>query len=203
MGYIEKNLMPGEELLLRPRYHWIRFLSGGALLILSIALTAGSFAVPDTTSRPLLIASGALALAGLLAIGWRALVDSFDEFGLSSARVFKKTGFLSRNVRQIPLDKVQDVNIRATLWGRWLSYGDVELQTAGTDGTVVFPRIQDPEKLRNALFAHLGHPGALQPAAAVAPSVEARLRELTRLKDAGLVTAAEYEEKRRALIQEI
>jgi hypothetical protein len=37
------------------------------------------------------------------------------------------------------------VNVRATLWGRWRAYGDVELQTAGSDSTVVFPRIVDPD----------------------------------------------------------
>lgn len=28
MGYVEKNLMAGENVLLRPRYHPVRFLSG-------------------------------------------------------------------------------------------------------------------------------------------------------------------------------
>ncbi len=57
-------------------------------------------------------------------------------------------------MRQIPLEKVQDVNVRSTLGGRWLSYGDVELQTAGSDSTVVFPRILHPEEFRNVLFSH-------------------------------------------------
>lgn len=217
MGYIERNLMPGEKLLLRPRYHSVRFLPGVALLLVAGALAVASFVFPGADSAgtisALLIAAAGVGVAGFVTILWRAFVDSFDEFGLSTVRVFKKTGFLKRVVRQIPLDKVQDVNISATLWGRWLSYGDVELQTAGTDGTVVFPRIAHPEGFRNALFAHL-HPvaGPTPPPlpspsgpapSAAAPSVESRLRELSRLKDAGLVTEEEYAEKRRLLLQEL
>jgi hypothetical protein len=200
MAYIEKNLAPGEEVLLRPRYHWVRFAPAASLLLAALVLTILAFALPSPEARtPLLIGSGVLAAVSLFAAARRALVDSFDEFALTSARVVKKVGFLTRSVRQIPLDKVQDVNIRATLWGRWLAYGDVELQTAGADGTVVFPRIRHPEEFRNALFAH-----AVQGTAPAArPSVEARLKELTRLKDAGVVSEAEYAEKRRALIAEI
>ena len=35
MGYVEKNLMPGEELLYRPGYHWIRFAPSAALAAVS------------------------------------------------------------------------------------------------------------------------------------------------------------------------
>ncbi|HKC25058.1 MAG TPA: PH domain-containing protein [Thermoanaerobaculia bacterium] len=204
MGYIERNLMPGETLLLAPRYHAVRFVPGAALVLCAIGLAAAALAIPEpTVETPLLIGGAALAVLGLAAMGWRAFVDSFDEFGVSTSRVFKKTGFLKRQVRQIPLDKVQDVNIQATLWGRWLSYGDVELQTAGTEGTVVFPRIRHPEELRNALFAHLPGAAPASVPAAARPSVEARLAELQRLKDTGVVTPEEYAERRRAILAEI
>jgi uncharacterized membrane protein YdbT with pleckstrin-like domain len=153
--------------------------------------------------------AGVLFLAGVVAMAWRWLIDSFDEFAVTNFRVIRKSGFATRNVRQITLEKIQDVNVRSTLGGRWLSYGDVELQTAGSDSTVVFPRILHPEEFRNVLITHArpgGNDGLGGRSAAPAParaSVEERLKEAERLHKAGTLSDAEYQEKRQALIKEL
>jgi hypothetical protein len=218
VSYVAKNLAPGEEILLRPRYHWVRFVPGASVAALGAVLAAASgLLVPagaeGTGSSPrsaLLVVAGVLFLAGILGMAWRALVDSFDEFALTSFRVIKKSGFVTRNVRQFPLEKVQDVNVRSTLGGRWLSYGDVELQTAGSDSTVVFPRILHPEEFRNVLFTHTRPQaagadglGGRAPAAPSRASVEERLKEAERLHKTGVLSEAEYQEKRQALIKEL
>ena len=214
MAYVDSNLMPGEEVLFRPHYHWVRFLPGLAGGVAGIAVAVTGAILRDSTLQgsPMLlyVGLGVIAVA-LLAIGWRALADSFDEFAITSHRVIRKTGFLHRSVRQIPLDRVQDLNVRSTLGGRWLSYGDVELQTAGSDGTVVFPRIQHPEEFRNVLFVHRSSPeagklgGTSSQASSAAPrsSVESRLKELEGLHKQGLLSEGEYQEKRSALIKEL
>jgi len=218
MSYVEKNLAPGEEILLRPRYHWVRFVPGASVAVLGAVLAAASgLFVPAAGGAesglrsPLLVVAGILVLAGVLAMAWRGLVDSFDEFAITTLRVIRKSGFVTRSVRQIPLEKVQDVNVRSTLGGRWLSYGDVELQTAGSDSTVVFPRILHPEEFRNVLFTHTrpqaaGTDGLGGRAAAAPPSrasVEERLKEVERLLRTGVLSEAEYREKRQALIKEL
>jgi len=218
MSYVEKNLAPGEEVLLQPRYHWVRFVPGASVAVLGAVLAAASgLFVPAAGGAesglrsPLLVVAGILVLAGVLAMAWRGLVDSFDEFAITTLRVIRKSGFVTRSVRQIPLEKVQDVNVRSTLGGRWLSYGDVELQTAGSDSTVVFPRILHPEEFRNVLFTHTrpqaaGTDGLGGRAAAAPPSrasVEERLKEVERLLRTGVLSEAEYREKRQALIKEL
>ena len=215
MGYVEKNLMPGEEVLLRPSYHWVRFVPGSAGLAAGAAIAIAGMAFGDLVVAPWV--GAVAAVAGLAALFRRWLADLFDEFAVTSLRVIRKTGIVTRDVRQVPLEKVQDLNIRANLWGRWLAYGDVYVQTAGQDGTVVFPRIAHPEQFRNVLFAHLPRAGGpAAPAAAPAAtsvqsvqplqparSVEDRLKDLERLKQQGLVTEGEYTAKRAALLAEL
>jgi hypothetical protein len=219
MSYVAKNLAPGEEILFQARYHWVRFVPGalvstvGAALALAgvLFLPAEGGGSPSGLRSALFFGAGLLFLAGLFGMAWRALVDSFDEFAITSYRVIRKSGFVARNVRQIPLEKVQDVNVRSTLGGRWLSYGDVELQTAGSDSTVVFPRILHPEEFRNVLFTHTrpqaagtdGLGGRIAPARPASASVEERLKEAERLFKAGALSEAEYREKRQALIGEL
>ena len=212
VSYVEKNLAPGEEILLRPQYHWVRFVPGASVAVLGVVLAAAAgLLVPTDPSlkSTLLVAAAGLILAGLLTMAWRWLVDSFDEFAVTTFRVIRKSGFLTRSVRQISLEKIQDVNVRSTLGGRWLSYGDVELQTAGSDSTVIFPRILHPEEFRNVLITHArpgGNDGLGGRSAAPAPtraSVEERLKEAERLHKAGTLSDAEYQEKRQALIKEL
>ena len=219
MSYVAQNLAPGEEILLQPRYHWVRFVPGASVAVLGAVLALANGLMPTAQtggSDPgyrsvLFFAAGFLVLAGVLTMAWRALVDSFDEFAITSFRVIRKSGFVTRTVRQIPLEKVQDVNVQSTLGGRWLSYGDVELQTAGSDSTVLFPRILHPEEFRNVLFTHTrpnaagtdglgGRPATALPARA---SVEERLKEAERLYKTGVLSEAEYQEKRQALIREV
>jgi hypothetical protein len=95
MSYVVKNLAAGEEILLQARYHWVRFVPGASVTV--------------SLKFPLFLVAGVLFLAGVLAMAWRALVDSFDEFAITSFRVIRKSGFLTRIVRQIPLEKAQDV----------------------------------------------------------------------------------------------
>jgi Bacterial PH domain len=222
VSYVAKNLGPGEEILLQPRYHWVRFIPGASVAVLGAALAAasalfapaGAEGTGSSLRSAFLVVAGVLFLGGGLAVAWRALVDSFDEFAITSFRVIKKSGFVTRSVRQIPLEKVQDINVRSTLGGRWLSYGDVELQTAGSDSTVIFPRILHPEEFRNVLFTHtrpqvagtdgLGGRATSSPAAPPSrASVEERLKEAERLHKTGVLSEAEYQEKRQALIKEL
>lgn len=206
MGYVNRNLMPGEDVLLRPRYHPVRFLPGALGIFLGALVALGAVVLPQGAASPgILVAVGAaLAVVGLLAIALRAVVDSFDEFAITSLRIIKKTGFWTRRVSQIPLDKVQDLRLVATLWGRWLSYGNVEVESAGEDGPVVFRRIQNPEAFRNAVFARRATPaGASVGSATPLRTAEDRLKEVERLFKAGSLTEGEYKMKRQELIKEL
>ena len=126
------------------------------------------------------------------------------EFAITPLRIIKKTGFLTRRVSQIPLDKVQDLHLVATLWGRWLSYGNVEVESAANDGPVVFRRIQNPEAFRNVVFTRRAAPAA----ASVAPTTqlrtaEARLADVERLFKTGSLTEGEYKMKRQELVKQL
>lgn len=204
MGYVEKNLLAGEEVLLRPRYHPVRFLSGalgvllGGLVALAVVVLPG---VTGTSVLPL-AAGAAIAAIGLLAMGLRALVDSFDEFAITSVRIIKKTGILTRRVSQIPLDKVQDLSLVATLWGRWLSYGDVEVQSAAEEGPIAFRRIRNPEAFRNVVLGRRAAAGSAAPSSRL-PTPEERLGNVERLFAAGVLTEAEYKAKRQELISDL
>lgn len=206
MGYVEKNLLPGEEVLLRPRYHPVRFLPGALGVLLGGLVALGGFFLSPGAVSPFLFgaAGAAIAAAGLAVISFRAFVDSFDEFAITSVRIIRKTGILTRRVSQIPLDKVQDLSLVATFWGRRLSYGDVEVQSAAEEGPVAFRRIRNPEAFRNVVLARRAAP--VVATSAPAPrlrTTEERLADVERLFKGGTLSEAEYTAKRQELIREL
>jgi uncharacterized membrane protein YdbT with pleckstrin-like domain len=133
-----------------------------------------------------------------------------NHYVLTDRRLLRIRGIISQSSMDSYLDKVNNVEHHQTFWGRLLGYGDVEIDTAG--GAEVFPRIGQPLAFKRAVDgailayrrAPAGQPAA---AAAVSPSPSSaaaeRIRQLKRLLDDGLISPAEFEAKRKQLLDQI
>jgi membrane protein YdbS with pleckstrin-like domain len=206
VGYAEKNLVAGENLEYRARYHWVVYRASLLVLFLAVLLVAsGVYAWRvDPADRVwrwiLLVALAFGALAGLMALVRRVRISA-DEFAVTNRRVIRKVGLVSREIEQAPLDKIQDITVDQGWLGRFLGFGTVTIETASERGTLVFPTIAEPEGLRNALWGHA--PAATSPPSP--PSQNAsppseRLKELDRLRQQGLVSEEEYARKRHEIL---
>jgi uncharacterized membrane protein YdbT with pleckstrin-like domain len=49
------------------------------------------------------------------------------------------------------LDKVQDVTCKFGILGRIFGFGDIEIESAGTYGRIVFNFLPSPQKLHNEI----------------------------------------------------
>jgi uncharacterized membrane protein YdbT with pleckstrin-like domain len=210
MGYAEKNLVPGEAIVLRARYHWIIYRGAFLLIFLSVLLGAASIYASRTSpgsgvARPV----GFLALAFLVlgAVTWllRWVRAEADEFVVTNRRVIRKVGLFAREIEQAPLEKIQDITVDQGTIGRVLDCGTVTIETASERGSMTFPRIAHPEAFRNALWGQSPGIVAKVPAAAVVatsarPATRERLAELESLRQQGLVSDAEYASKRQEIL---
>jgi membrane protein YdbS with pleckstrin-like domain len=210
MGYAEKNLVPGEAIVLRARYHWIIYRAAFTLIFLSVLLGAASIYASRTSpgsgvARPV----GILALVFLAvgAVGWllRWVRAEADEFVVTNRRVIRKVGLFAREIEQAPLEKIQDITVDQGTMGRLLDCGTVTIETASERGSMTFPRIAHPEAFRNALWGQ--SPGivanAPTPAAggtSARPATRERLAELESLRQQGLVSDVEYATKRQEIL---
>lgn len=210
MGYAEKNLVPGESIVLRARYHWIIYRAAFTLIFLSVLLGVASIYASRTSpdsgvAKPV----GILALAFLLvgAVGWflRWVRSRADEFVVTNRRVIRKVGIFAREIEQAPLEKIQDITVDQGTMGRMLGWGTVTIETASERGSMTFPRIAHPEAFRNALWGQSPGIVAQAPTAAAGgstarPATRERLAELESLKQQGLVSDAEYASKRQEIL---
>lgn len=201
---VEDQLQPGEEIVYRAHVTRISLIPWAAALVLVVA--AGIVAYQFAGGEPaILIAAGVVGVLLGLVIVAKLLVLRSNEHVLTNRRMIQQTGIFNKRSMDAPLDKVNNVEHWQTLWGRLLGYGDVEIDTASEHGATRFRDISRPLEFKSAIVgaaeAYRSHRFAPPPAAA--PSGAERLRQLKALLDDGLISAEEYEAKRKKLLEEM
>lgn len=152
------QLMPGEHPIRVTRQHWTIFIpvglvSAGALIagFTLLAISPSSVAGHDLGQVKLLIGLGLALVVGATVLvryaQWRCLT-----YMLTDHRIVVRRGILSRMTESIALDRVQDSCVRQRLVARMLRFGDVEIESAGRDGTEVLHHIADPAGFSNDLL---------------------------------------------------
>lgn len=139
MGYIEKNLLPDEEIVYEARLHRMIFWKPAALVVLGAIFLL---------IQPLI--GYVVILIGLLAVIPQAVDYGSSEFGVTSKRVIIKVGFLRRKTLELMLRHVETISVDQNVAGRLLDYGSVTL--TGTGGVrEVFHNIAAPLELRRRI----------------------------------------------------
>ena len=161
MGYIEKNLVPGETVLYKTRLHWIVLvwpLFAGLLLGgIGLALSIGGYEANSKGD-----AYSALIIVGVLFVISASVVvvagfirRNATEVAVSNMRVLIKTGLLARKSIEVLLSKVESIGVDESVVGRMLGYGSGIVR--GTGGTFeTFRRIAHPNELRRQVQEHIG-----------------------------------------------
>jgi uncharacterized membrane protein YdbT with pleckstrin-like domain len=154
MGYVETVLQPGETLRFKTNYHWVALVPGLALLVL--AMLSYWWAERPNTWYGLWISLAVLLLAGAIILLVRVGFQRFiTEIAITDRRVIYKTGFVSRETDEMPLSKVENIEIKQSILGRLLDYGDVDVQGTGGGGIGAnkLRRIAAPLEFRNHVLA--------------------------------------------------
>lgn len=92
-----------------------------------------------------------LLLMGI-ALGIFVVINRFNsEYAVTNKRAFSRYGFsLGEGSSEIPLDDIHEVELKRTIIGESMNYGDIEINRLG--GTeVVFKGVYDPEKIVDSL----------------------------------------------------
>ncbi|MGA9077464.1 MAG: PH domain-containing protein [Acidimicrobiales bacterium] len=121
------------------------------------------------------------------------------RFLLTNQRVVISKGVLSRAVRSVPLDRVQDATLKNQLW-----IASIHLTSAGGASSIeaMGPlRTRDARAFLHDLTGRIGPaaPGGLTGSSS-GPSIADELLKLTQLRDQGALSPEEFESQKAKLL---
>ena len=132
MGYAERILQPGEQIVHRARLHWIIYAPGIAAIVVGAVVAAYGATLVDKAAHYGLLAIGALVgLAGLASALGAWFRSANTEIIVTTRRIIYKTGFISRNTTEMNLNKVESVRVHQGVFGRIFDFGTLIIRGVG------------------------------------------------------------------------
>lgn len=216
-NYVSRMLATNEKILLVTRQHWFVLVASSfreivSILVLIIALVAAGFFLPALipTAAPfipiLLIILFVLVLIPIISL-IRDIMNWYNrEFIVTNHRVIQINGIVNKDVIDSSLEKVNDIKLDQSFFGRLFDFGDIEILTASELGVNLFRFIGEPIKFKTAMLnakdqiEHASYPIPPAPPKEDIPAMIARLDDL---RKQGILTEAEFQNKKAELLRKM
>ncbi len=214
MSYLKQLLSRNERVVRVTHDHWITLLPtilvDAAVSVVIIGLSVvGIILSPPWTWFGLLLL---VVPIGHLVL--RAWVWWVKQYVVTNRRIIQITGTFNKRVSDTSLEKINDIVMEQSALGRLLKFGDIEIISGSESGIDLFHRIADPIAFKKELLDQKGSLGSLDafeeragrvlsteaPSAGDIPEL---IAELDELRHKGLITDAEFKEKKRQLLDKI
>lgn len=203
MRYPTRLLTDGEEILRQFRPHWKVLLPalGWAMLLAALAGLATAVLTFDWVWW-----SAGLAIVIWVGLSVRSLVDWYaTNYVLTNERIVVRRGLIARSGTEIPLENITNVLFSQRVIERILGYGDVTIESAGSQGQSRLDDIPDPEAFQSEVYRarelrslHFRPTGQGE-----ARDVVQQLEALADLRERGHLTDDEFAAKKRRLLGEL
>ena len=205
--YLEEMLGENEQILLRARKHWSVLFGNIALeIVLIIALIVISFVLLPLVTFPVVPLGLLLVIVPLIGMVRDFLVWYNRQYIVTNRRVIQTAGVFSKDVVDSSLEKVNDVKMSQSFWGRLFDYGDIEILTASEVGANVFRSIGEPIKFKTAMLnakERLGFDEFGAQAVHAANDIPSMIAGLDDLRQRGIISEAEFQRKKTELLSKI
>jgi uncharacterized membrane protein YdbT with pleckstrin-like domain len=226
--YLNQLLGEGEQILLITRRHWLVLLSeilSESVLTVALAVLISLLLALLPVTFPWLVLGYLLLLLPILSLGRDLAIWLNNKFVVTNRRIVHVEGVLDKDITDSSLEKVNDVKLEQSVWGRLLNYGNVEILTASELGVNKFNTIADPIRFKTAMLNaknRLDHPVEAPPPSAArakaspasladrlneqsappaaTPDIAALLLQLDQLRQAGVLTESEFQNKKAQLL---
>lgn len=209
MGYPKSQLNTGEQVVLDLRPHWWYFAK--PILALLLAIAVGILALAFDAPSGVNIVAGILIL---LALGWTAftyVVWATTNFVVTTDRLISRSGVLTRQGIEIPLERINTVFFRQNLWERFIRSGDLEIESASEQGSSKFSNIRRPLNVQNEIYRQMegnenrkfDRVGQNLGGAAAGASIPEQIEKLDELRRNGVLTEEEFADKKAELLRRL
>lgn len=223
MAFPRRLLADHEELILDLRPHWVALVwpIAQVVVILIGALLALRY-VPD--SWPGWVETAVLVLAAfMLVAGPVRLIVAWltSHFVVTSDRVIHREGWFAKKSMEMPLERINDVKFKQSVFERIVGAGDLVIESGGEFGQNRFTDIRKPEQVQKTIYEesernqdrmmesrpppsggterftgpeHRTTESVVTETTPRAPSIDEQLERLADLRDRGVIDEAEFQD---------
>lgn len=216
MAFPRNLLNDSEELVLDLRPHWFYLAKPMVASVLSVILAIVVLVVlsPDgalgSVATIVFVAAVVITLAWL---GWQYMVWNTTMFVLTSDRIITRRGVLSKQGVEIPLERVNTVFFKQSVFERMMGSGDLAIESAGESGNESFSNIRKPSIVQKEIYVQMeanenrkfdrmrGGPAA--PADQTlhqSDSIPQQIEKLSELHQRGVLSDSEFQQKKSELL---
>jgi membrane protein YdbS with pleckstrin-like domain len=213
MPFPKRLLVPGEELVLDLRPHWIALALPG--LAAAAVLIAGFWLMSKADGAVALVILAGMAIL-LIAYPLRRLIWWLTSyFVVTSDRLIHREGWIAKHSFEIPLEAINDVRFAQGIFERIIGAGTLVVQSASESGREEFKAIRNPEDVQKTIyhqgemnqqrmFRPAGTPPTPEaprpPGPPLAPSTVTELERLADLRAKGVLTEAEFQAQKARIL---
>ena len=204
MAFPKKYLNDSEEVIRDLRPHWF-FLFGPAVTLIA-ALALAIWMAQAEVSEVVLFPVLALAVVALLFFLIRYAQWVTTDFVLTTDRLIYRKGVVSRQGKEIPLERVNDVSYQQSMIQRMMGAGDLMVESGGERGQSQFGHFAHPQDIQNEIHRAI-EAAAARDADRMAGRRELspleQLEKLDELRRRGVISQTEFEVKKANLLDRL
>jgi uncharacterized membrane protein YdbT with pleckstrin-like domain len=216
MAFPRKLLIPGEEVVLELRPHWVALSLPALVALAAVVLGGWLIAKADGTMRTVVLVGVVVVLIvyPLRKLLWWVT----SQFVVTTSRVIHREGFIAKRSMEIPLDKINDVRFEQGIFERVMGAGTLIIQSASEAGRNEFAFIRHPEEVQKTIYhaseteqdrqiqrnvdqmSQAAATTTPRPPGGAAPNVTTELERLADLRARGVLTEEEFQAQKARIL---
>ena len=206
-SYLKSVLGQMEEILLVTRHHWFVllrsiFVEGLMILAILILVSVAIVQLPQV-EYPWLPWLYLLIVLPFISLFWDVLKFSNDAFVVTNRRIIQINGIINKNVTDSSLEKVNDVKMKQSFFGRIFDFGDIEIMTASELGINKFTTIAKPIQFKTAMLDAKEKLEVPAQVVQASPDIPTLIAQLDNLRKQGVLSEEEFQTKKAQLLAKL
>ena len=206
-NYLKNLLGENEHIIFVTRQHWLILLAE----ILPESILAVALVVLITLiwwiwlPNPLVWLAYLLLLLPLLSLLRDVLIWANRKYIVTNWRVIQISGVFNKDVTDSSLEKVNDVKLEQSFWGRLWDYGDIEILTASELGVNKFRQVGQPIRFKTAMLnaKEKLEQGQASSGRRSEGDIVGLIAQLDNLRQQGVLSEEEFQQKKAQLLAKL
>lgn len=205
MGFPDDYLHANEDLILDLKPHWWRVVPASVALAAAVLVGIVVLVNFDNQALSVLVGLAILGTLGWFGVSYVQWVST--HFVLTSDRLIYRSGVVSRQGIEIPLERINTVFSSQGLFERMIGAGDLVVESASAEGRQEFDDMRKPQAIQNEIylameanenrkFDRIGRGGG----GAGSPSLADELAKLEDLRARGVLSEDEFAAQKARLL---